>query len=56
LLSALATLGRVVIGPVAGPTALALGWPGYFLVSTAVALPGLVLVLMARPHLRDLDL
>lgn len=55
LLSAMATLGRVIIGPVAGPTAEALGWGGYFLVSTAAALPGLVLVVAALPRIRALD-
>lgn len=55
LLSAMATLGRVIIGPVAGPTAEALGWGGYFLVSTAAALPGLALVVAALPRIRALD-
>ena len=55
LLSALATLGRVIIGPVAGPTAEALGWGGYYLVSTAAALPGLALVIAALPRIREID-
>ncbi len=55
LLSALATLPRVVVGPVAGPTAEALGWPGYFVISTLAALPGLLLVLVALPGIRAID-
>ena len=55
LLASLATLGRVLIGPVAGPTAEALDWAGYFLVSVAAAVPGLVLVVVALPHLRELE-
>ena len=55
LLSALATLPRVIIGPVAGPTADELGWAWYFVVSTFAALPGLALVLVALPTLRALD-
>jgi PAT family beta-lactamase induction signal transducer AmpG len=48
LLSALANLGTVFIGPVAGPTAEYLGWSGFFLVSCLFALPGLWLVAIAR--------
>jgi len=44
LLSSLAALGRVLVGPVAGPTADELGWQGYFWISTFAALPGLYLV------------
>lgn len=55
LLAALATLGRVIVGPIAGPTAESLGWSGYFLISTAAAIPGLILVVVALPHVRKLD-
>jgi len=44
LLSALASIGRVVVGPVAGITASDWGWPTFFLFSTAAALPGLVML------------
>ncbi len=55
LLASLASLGRVVVGPIAGPTAEALDWAGYYWVSVAAALPGLVLVVIALPRLRELD-
>jgi len=55
LLAALASLGRIIVGPIAGPTAEALDWSGYFLVSTAAAIPGLILVLIALPQIRKLD-
>jgi len=44
LLSALASIGRVVVGPVAGITASDWGWPTFFLFSTAAALPGLLML------------
>jgi PAT family beta-lactamase induction signal transducer AmpG len=53
-LSALASLGRVLLGPAAAAVA-AQGWPLYFAVSCAVALPGLALVALLGPRLRALD-
>jgi PAT family beta-lactamase induction signal transducer AmpG len=44
LLSALASIGRVVVGPVAGVTASDWGWPNFFLLSTAAAVPGLIML------------
>ncbi len=49
LLSALAALGRVFAGPPAGFLAEAAGWPLFFLVSFAAALPGLYLLQRLRP-------
>lgn len=51
LLSALASIGRVVVGPVAGLTATDWGWANFFLLSTAAALPGLVMLFAIKPHL-----
>lgn len=48
LLSALASIGRVVVGPVAGVTATDWGWASFFLFSTAAAVPGLVLLVLIR--------
>jgi PAT family beta-lactamase induction signal transducer AmpG len=53
-LSALASLGRVVLGPLAAMVA-AHGWPGYFAVSCVVAVPGLLLAARLGPRLRGLD-
>ncbi|CAM8632924.1 muropeptide transporter [Burkholderiales bacterium] len=51
LLSALASIGRVVVGPVAGVTASDWGWAPFFLVSTVAAVPGLILIPVARSHI-----
>ena len=51
LLSALASVGRVVIGPIAGVVATDWGWPQFFLLSTLAALPGLALLVWMRPQL-----
>jgi MFS transporter, PAT family, beta-lactamase induction signal transducer AmpG len=48
LLSALASIGRVVIGPVAGVVASDWGWPEFFLLSTALAIPGVLLLALMR--------
>lgn len=49
LLSALAAVGRVWVGPFAGVLAEAAGWPTFFLVAIVAGLPGVALVW----HLRD---
>ncbi len=55
LLSALAVLGSKLVGPIAGPIADALGWDMFFVVSTLVALPGLLLVMSLRDPIAALD-
>lgn len=45
LLSSLAAVGRAIIASSAGILAERLGWVDFFLVSTAVALPGMVLLM-----------
>jgi PAT family beta-lactamase induction signal transducer AmpG len=42
LLSAFASVGRVWVGPVAGVLAESIGWPAFFLVAMALALPSLL--------------
>ncbi|MGN6528040.1 MAG: AmpG family muropeptide MFS transporter [Burkholderiaceae bacterium] len=50
LLSAFASVGRVWVGPVAGVLSQAIGWPAFFLVAMALALPALAwLVALWRP-------
>jgi PAT family beta-lactamase induction signal transducer AmpG len=47
LLTSLASVGQRVFGPLAGRVVDAIGWPGYFAVCAAMALPGLALVRLA---------
>ncbi|WP_024549859.1 muropeptide MFS transporter AmpG [Siccibacter turicensis] len=51
LLSALAAVGRVYVGPVAGWFVEAHGWPLFYLFSVVAALPGLVLLVVCRQTL-----
>ena len=55
LLSAFAAVGRVWVGPLAGVLAESIGWPRFFLVSTAVALPALWMLWRLRDSIRALD-
>jgi PAT family beta-lactamase induction signal transducer AmpG len=50
LLSAFASVGRVWVGPVAGVLAESIGWPAFFVVAMAMAVPSLVwLLALWRP-------
>jgi MFS transporter, PAT family, beta-lactamase induction signal transducer AmpG len=55
LLSAFASVGRVWVGPLAGVLAESIGWPLFFIVSTVVALPALVLLWWLRASVRALE-
>jgi PAT family beta-lactamase induction signal transducer AmpG len=59
LLSALASIGRVYVGPVAGyatsPRYLGLGWATFFFVSFLVALPGLAVLVSRRAAIEAID-
>ena len=55
LLSALAAIGRVYVGPTAGVMVEAIGWPAFFLFSTAAALPGLLLLALLKPTITRLQ-
>jgi len=48
LLSSLAVLGRVFISPTSGYAVEWFGWPGFFLITTVTALPGLALLWWLR--------
>ena len=48
LLSALAAVGRVYVGPAAGVAVEAFGWPTFFLWTVVAALPGLLLLWWLR--------
>ncbi|HWP94917.1 MAG TPA: MFS transporter [Gammaproteobacteria bacterium] len=55
LLSALASLGRVFVGPPAGVTAVAVGWPAFFALTALIALPGLVVLARLRHPVEAVD-
>jgi PAT family beta-lactamase induction signal transducer AmpG len=55
LLSALASLGRVYVGPAAGALAAAYGWTNFFLLTFVIALPGVVVLWWQRPRIEALD-
>lgn len=56
LFSALAAVGRVYIGPIAGYTVAWYGWSEFFIISVVVALPGLLLLLYLRQDIQALEL
>jgi PAT family beta-lactamase induction signal transducer AmpG len=55
LLSAFASVGRVWVGPLAGVLAESIGWPAFFIVSTLMALPALVMLWWMRATVRALE-
>ena len=55
LLSAFASVGRVWVGPLAGVLAEAIGWPTFFVVSTVLAAPALVMLWWMRAPMRALE-
>ena len=55
LLSAFASVGRVWVGPLAGVLAQSIGWPAFFIVSTVLAVPALVMLWWLRASVQALD-
>ncbi|MFT7582299.1 MAG: PAT family beta-lactamase induction signal transducer AmpG, partial [Myxococcota bacterium] len=55
LLSSLSSVGRTLIAPTAGPIVAATSWTTFFLITTLVAIPGLVLLLWLKPQIVGLD-
>ena len=55
LLSAFASVGRVWVGPLAGVLAQSIGWPAFFIVSTVLAAPALVMLWWLRANVDALD-
>ena len=53
LLSALASLGRVLFGPVTGALVAWIGWADFFVITFAAALPGLWLVWRMRREITE---
>ncbi len=55
LLSALASLGRILFGPVTGGLVEAVGWANFFVLTFVAALPGLWLVWRMRAQIAAVD-
>ncbi|HEX6362803.1 MAG TPA: MFS transporter [Albitalea sp.] len=55
LLSAFAAVGRVWVGPLAGVLAASIGWPTFFVVSTAMAVPALLMLAWLRAPVQSLE-
>jgi PAT family beta-lactamase induction signal transducer AmpG len=55
LLSALASLGRVYVGPAAGAMAAQFGWTSFFFFTFLIALPGILMLWWQRPRIEALD-
>ena len=55
LLSALASLGRILFGPVTGGLVEAVGWANFFVLTFVAALPGLWLVWQMREHIATVE-
>ncbi|HSE11888.1 MAG TPA: hypothetical protein VLB69_04550, partial [Rudaea sp.] len=53
--SALDSAARVFVGPVAGLVAADFGWPIYFMVSLACAVPGLLVLAALQPQFARFD-
>jgi MFS transporter, PAT family, beta-lactamase induction signal transducer AmpG len=54
LLSSLAAVGGIVISPTSGFLAEAVGWPAFFLICAAIAIPGLLLLKKLKPQIESL--
>ncbi|MCE2908218.1 MAG: MFS transporter [Burkholderiaceae bacterium] len=55
LLSAFASVGRVWVGPLAGVLAESIGWPLFFIISTVLAAPALLMLQWLRREVDALD-
>jgi len=57
LLSSLAALGRIYVGPISGYMVQTCGWALFYGFSAVVAIPGLLLLIYLRKHIevRDID-
>lgn len=56
LLSALSAVGRTYLaGPLTPPLVESIGWPGFFVITVLIALPGLILLRLRRAEIEGLD-
>lgn len=51
LFSSLTAIGRVYIGPIAGLLVKTLGWQWFYLFSSSLAIPGILLILFLKRHI-----
>lgn len=55
LLSAFASIGRVWVGPLSGVLAVTIGWPSFFIFSTVMAVPGLLMLKKLKSNVLALE-
>ncbi len=55
LLSALASIGRIYVSPLAGVMAESIGWPAFFVVAVLLGVPGVYMVWRMRHTIRALN-
>lgn len=55
LLSSLAAIGRVFLGPIAAVLVERIGWADFFVVTAVSALPGLALIVLLRERIRAVE-
>src|SRR3546814_5840885 len=56
LLSALSAEGRTYLaGPLTPPLVESIGWPGFFMITVLIALPGLILLRLRKAEIEGLD-
>lgn len=55
LLSAFASIGRVWVGPLSGVLAVSIGWPSFFIFSTVMAVPGLLMLKKLKKNVLALE-
>lgn len=55
LLSAFSAVGRVWVGPLAGVLTASIGWPSFFIFSTVMAIPGLIMLYNLKDVIQALD-
>jgi PAT family beta-lactamase induction signal transducer AmpG len=54
LLSALASVGRIYVSPLAGVMAESIGWPAFFVVAVVLGVPGVYMVWRMRSTIEAL--
>lgn len=55
LLSSIASIARIYIGPIVGILVKNLGWKNFYILSTIAAIPGIILIIILRNDIMDCD-